>query len=98
MFGGYGNDTIDFGIGNTANAAAFSGNFNDYMITIEGDFIVVSDKRSGSDGIDHVRGADALIFADGVRGVYNLTVAPAPNGSPLTGVTTENVNSVLHAF
>ena len=62
--GGGGNDTIDGGDGQ--DAALFSGNFEDYVITEENGTYTVVDNRDGSpDGTDVLMGIEVLTFAQG---------------------------------
>lgn len=74
-----GNDLIDAGLGTGDDVIVFRGNFADYEITrIDDDEWQVRDLTARRDGVDTIRGAEILRFADGD---HDLT------DGPVTGLT-----------
>ncbi len=63
--GGAGDDILELS-DLDGDAAVFTGNYSNYVVTLSGDTLVVRD-TVGSDGQDLVSGADSLLFADGSR-------------------------------
>ncbi|MEX2450074.1 MAG: cadherin-like domain-containing protein, partial [Rhodospirillales bacterium] len=68
---GTGNDTVYAGSGH--DTAVFSGNFEDYTITIFQDGTVTT---SGPDGNDTLRGIESLRFDDGEVNVNDIALPP----------------------
>ena len=91
---------------NDQDIVAFSGPSANYTIEIDGAFVIVTD-NVGTDGVDRVRGAEILRFADGdllspvptagvtVPNVVNQPQAQATNSLTALGfaVTTSSANS-----
>jgi Ca2+-binding RTX toxin-like protein len=89
LVGGDGNDFLDGGTG-TADIAAFSGNFADYLITYDsttGEYTVI-DTVAARDGTDTVTGVESFVFLD-------LTIAS--NLVPLTIVGTSGNDAITGA-
>lgn len=66
LTGAGGNDRLEGGDG--SDTAVFSGNWSEYTVTRDasGRF-VVTDTRSGRDGVDTVNGVERFAFSDGIR-------------------------------
>ena len=63
--GGAGDDTLQLS-GLDSDTASFLGNYSDFVVTQNGDSLVIRD-TTGAEGLDIVTGADSLLFADGSR-------------------------------
>ena len=80
LTGGGGNDTINGGGGE--DVAFFTGARGQYLVTLSGDMVTVSDQVSDRDGVDLVTGIEQFTFSDG-------TVALADIADALDGDTAD---------
>jgi RTX calcium-binding nonapeptide repeat (4 copies) len=76
--GGAGIDYIDGGAG--TDTAVFAGNISDYIISVVGNQVVVTDKVAGRDGTDYLANIELLKFANTTISTPSL----APNHTELT--------------
>lgn len=76
LYGGAGDDTIDGG--NGTDTAIFTGDFADYVITLDGSVYTLIDQRTGAgtDGTDMVTNVQNYSFADGIVDVSSLLNTP----------------------
>lgn len=83
LTGGAGNDTINGGVG--TDAAVFSGDLENYSLSIDGSQIQVTD-TNGTDGTDTLSGIEELRFADGTLSVSaDGNVAAFSRGDSVAG-------------
>ncbi|MFO0455132.1 MAG: choice-of-anchor C family protein, partial [Planctomycetota bacterium] len=74
---GGGNDTVEGGAGN--DTVQFSGNRNDYRVTLSGSTYTVQDLRSGTpEGTDNILNVESFAFAD-----VTLTAAEVATHQPI---------------
>jgi Ca2+-binding RTX toxin-like protein len=76
VFGGAGDDVIDFDSDNIGNIVGFQGNRADYAVDLDGTVITVTDGVSERDGTDIIHGTAGLRFADGLSLVGKEGLAP----------------------
>jgi len=103
LSGGAGNDVLNGGLGNDAldggdgvDTAVFTGNRSDYSVTVDGDFIYLTDMRANGEGVDTITNVESFQFADGTFSLLVVsTPAPVANSDLLQ--TTIGIPSALNA-
>jgi subtilisin-like proprotein convertase family protein/Ca2+-binding RTX toxin-like protein len=74
LTGGQGDDVLDGGLG--TDTAQFSGNYQDYAISVDAGGTVIVTDQVGTDGTDTISNVEKLAFANATLSVQGNTIAP----------------------